>query len=167
MKINLKRWGWPLLVGVLILTSLYGGFYISTATAFPQNPGTYNYFVAISEMPYTEHIATITSTRFWEEGGDCTDRALAFKEYLESKGAKDVHLIVARNSVNGEEEADNYGGYGHCFILWDGRVYNPMPPGDKYSIYGGDFEDYKRALKTDYGYNIIYIDCGSNGRIFL
>ena len=162
--IQLKR---SIVVIFTISLSLCGGFYISTATAFPQNPTTYNYFVAISEMPFINHTFEIGASQFWREGGDCTDRAIMFKEYLHSKGAKDIHLIIARKIVNGKEVTDHYGGKGHCFVLWEGKVYNPMPAKDKYSIYGGDFEEYKHSLKVDYGYNTLYVDYGKNGIIKL
>jgi len=44
LKDYFKKFRWPLFIVILIFLSGYLGFYITTSTAFPQNPSTETYF---------------------------------------------------------------------------------------------------------------------------
>lgn len=145
----------------IVLTSLYSGFYLSTATAFPQNPSTYAYFNKVADMPHEFHKNDVTSEYFWTYGGDCDERAREFRIYLESKGAKDIQTIHARNVQNGKFSPTKWGSYGHTFLLWDGKVYNPAL-NKTVRFYSTDLDGYKKLLKTDYyGLNTLYYENGT------
>lgn len=162
MKIKLKKWGWPLLAGVLILTSLYGGFYISTATAFPQNPTTHEYFNQIAEMPYI-----ITKgpqiENYWQQGGDCDDRTRVFYNYLKSKGANNVQICwMARLDSEGKMIPSYDGGYGHEFIVWNGRAFNPSV-NESRRFYNADLDEYLAFMKDLVGFNTFYYENCTEG----
>lgn len=53
-------------------------------------------------MPHVYHEQSITTEQFWREGGDCTDRAQAFREYLESRGATNIQMVRALYVINGK-----------------------------------------------------------------
>lgn len=143
------------------MVSFMGGFYISTATAFPQNPSTYTYFEKICNQPHEYHKTYVSSEYFWTYGGDCDERAREFKLYLENKGARNVQIIKARNIQNGKIAPDPKGSYGHTFLLWDGRVYNPSL-NKTVRQYGTSLDDYKELLKSDYyGLNTLYYENGT------
>lgn len=147
---------------ILVLISLYAGFYMSTATAFPQNPSTYQYFNKIAEMPHVYHEQSISTEQFWREGGDCTDRAQAFREYLESRGATNIQMVRARYVVNGKCAMTEKKDYGHDFLIWNGRVYNPSL-NTTVRIYDGDLNDYKVMLKGDYyKLNMLFYENGTS-----
>lgn len=52
--------------------------------------------------------------------------------------------------------------YGHAFLLWDGKVYNPAL-NKTVRFYGKDLDEYKKILKTDYygGINTLYYENGT------
>lgn len=158
---DLKRLYMPL-IAIMILISLYSGFYISTATAFPQNPSTYAYFNKISDMPHVYHISAISTEEFWAHGGDCSDRAQVFKQYLESKGATNIQTVNVRCVVNGNSVMTKNNDYGHCFLLWNGKVYNPAL-NKTVRFYDKDLNEYKKILKSDYygGVNTLYYENGT------
>ncbi|MFZ3131197.1 MAG: hypothetical protein WA125_08890 [Desulfosporosinus sp.] len=161
MKDNIKKYRWPLIVVILVLMSGYAGFYITTSTAFPQNPGTYSYFEKICNQPHIYHKEYVSVEDFWKYGGDCDERALAFKEYLESKGSTNIQTIRARNLQNGKFAQTPKGSYGHTFLLWEGKVYNPAL-NKTVRFYGTDLNEYKKLLKTDYyGVNTLYYENGT------
>lgn len=145
----------------IVLTSLYSGFYLSTATAFPQNPSTYAYFTKIANMPHEYHKKDVSSEYFWTYGGDCDERAKEFRLYLERKGATNIQTIKARNVQNGKFAPTPKGSYGHTFLLWEGKVYNPAL-NKTVRFYGTDLIEYKQLLKTDYyGVNTLYYENGT------
>jgi len=162
MKINLNNKAFIILISILIVISSYAGYYMTTATAFPENPGTYAYFTKIAEMTHVYHKYYVSTEDFWKNGGDCDERALVFREYLESKGATNIQTIHVRNIQNGDLIQDYTGAYGHTFILWNGGVYNPSL-NTTVRIYNGDLNDYKKLLKGDYyQLNAIFYENGTS-----
>jgi len=52
--------------------------------------------------------------------------------------------------------------YGHDFIIWNGRVYNPSL-NTTVRIYDGDLNDYKVMLKGDYyKLNMLFYENGTS-----
>jgi len=146
---------------VLVLSSLSAGFYMSTSMAFHENPSTYAYFNKVADMPHEFHKKDVSSEYFWTHGGDCDERAREFRLYLESKGATNIQTIEARNVQNGKFSPTKWGSYGHTFLLWDGRVYNPAL-NKTVRFYGTDLDGYKELLKTEYyGLNTLYYENGT------
>jgi len=146
---------------IMVSVSLYSGFYISTATAFPQNPSTYAYFEKICNQPHEYHKSSVTSEYFWTYGGDCDDRAKEFKLYLESKGATNIQIVHGRNVQNGKLSPTRWGSYGHTFIIWNEKVYNPSL-NTTVRRYNSDPKEYKELLKTEYyGLNTLYYENGT------
>lgn len=141
---------------------MFSSFYITTATAFPQNPGTYAYFLKICNQPYIFTDGPSTGYHFWKYGGDCDDRAMVFANYLKSKGATNVQIYwVCLTDGNGTMLPINDGTMsGHAFVVWNGRVYSPSHPEDK-RRYNADFKTYKQFLKKTYGFNTLY--CNGHG----
>lgn len=162
MKDNLKKYRWPLITVILVLLSGYAGFYITTATAFPQNPSTYQYFTKIADMPYKVTTGPHPES-FWEKGGDCDDRARVFASYLKNKGATGVQICWAcRYDENGKMIAGYDGVYGHEFIVWNNRAYNPsMNESRRY--YDGDLNEYLASLKNLTGFNTFYYENSTQG----
>lgn len=162
LKEILKKWSWPLVVVVLVSLSLYAGFYISTATAFPQNPFTHAYFNKIADMPYIQtsgpHIE-----QFWREGGDCDDRSRVFYNYLKSKGATDVQICwMARLDSNSRMIPSYDGGYGHEFIVWEDRAYNPSI-NESRRFYDANLDEYLLFMKNLVGFNTFYYENQTEG----
>jgi hypothetical protein len=145
----------------LILFGLMCGFVMLSVVAFPENPNVYSYFNKIAEMPHIYHEDIKSTDYFWEHGGDCDDRALAFKEYLESKGAADVHIYRVHQLENGTFVKSINNDYGHAFIVWNGKAYNPSLDKSR-RFYDYDLNTYLNSLKEKYGYNVIYIDNNTN-----
>jgi hypothetical protein len=145
----------------IFLVSLSAGFaittFITSSYAFPENPGTYAYFNKIADMPHIYSQDRQSTEHFWKYGGDCDDRALAFQEYLKSKGATDVHIIYVHIIQNGTIMQDSTGSYGHAFILWNGKAYNPCFDTSR-RFYNVDFAGYLQSLKDLYGYNTWYYE---------
>ncbi len=145
----------------IFLVSLLCGFgmtiFITSSFAFPENPETYAYFMKIADMPHTYNPDRQSTDHFWQYGGDCDDRALAFQEYLKSKGATEVHIIYVHRIENGTIMQDPTGSYGHAFILWNGKAYNPSLDKTR-RFYRVDFNEYLQSLKEIYGFNTWYYD---------
>jgi hypothetical protein len=157
MKYNIKRFRWPLITVILILTSAFIGFYVTTATAFPQNPSTEIYFNKITNMPYTVTSGPHPET-FWQQGGDCDDRARVFASYLKSKGAEDVQICwMARYNENGKMIPGYDGSMGHEFIVWHNRAYNPSINQTR-RYYDADLNDYLAFMKDLNGFNTFYYE---------
>jgi hypothetical protein len=143
-----------LLIGVIIISS---GDYVIYATAFPQNPITYNYFNKICDMPFVE-TQGLQTAQFWQTGGDCYDRAYIFAKYLKSKGEKNVQLSFAFKLNNkGMPLKLKDGQYcGHAFVIWNNKIYYPSH--NKLDrIYDADMIYYQKFLKEKYGFNTIYV----------
>lgn len=156
---KLKKWGWPLVVGVMVLII----FYTIIGTAFPENPGTYVYFEKVSNMPYQYHEKTLSSKDFWEVGGDCDDRSNAFKDYLLSRGETNVQMCLIKTKKDGILVASGES-YGHAVVVWNSRVYDPSPI-KECRVYNMDIDLYKQLLKKN-GYNIWYWEGDGEGTYF-
>lgn len=145
----------------LVLVSLCAGFYMSTSIAFPENPVTYAYFEKICNQPHEYHEKAVSSEYFWTYGGDCDERAKEFRIFIESKGATNIQTVRARNVQNGNIVMDSKGSYGHTFLIWNLRVYNPSL-NKTVRQYGTDLGGYKKLLKTGYyGVNTLYYENGT------
>lgn len=147
---------------ILVLISGYAGFYITTATAFPQNPSTHEYFTKIAEMPYI-----ITKgpqvENYWIQGGDCDDRTRVFYNYLKSKGAKGVQICwMARLDGNGKMIPSSDGGMGHEFLVWDNRAYYPSI-NESRRFYDADLNEYLLFMKNLVGFNTFYYENSTEG----
>lgn len=146
---------------IMVSVSLYSGFYMATATAFPQNPGTYAYFEKICNQPHEYHKTDVSSEYFWTYGGDCDERAQEFKKFVQSKGGTNIQTATARNVQNGKLCPAGGGAYGHIFVIWDGKVYNPSL-NKTVRRYNADLDEYKELLKTEYyGLNTLYYENGT------
>lgn len=132
---------------------------ISANIAYPENPRTQAYFTKICEMPNNQTNGPCPET-FWEKGGDCDDRAHIFKQYLIGKGAKDVQICWMNKLENGEMVKIRTGDYGHQFVLWNGRAYNPAHK-TKIRFYNADLDEYINFCHKRYGYNIFYYENGT------
>lgn len=162
---NSNQWTYLLALIILTLLSLYAGFYISTATAFPQNPSTQAYFDKICNMPYIETPGPKSPEVFWQNGGDCDDRALALKTYLESKGAIGVQISWVSRMENGTMIPCYNGAMGHSFLVWNNRVYNPTL--DKsHRFYDANITEFKQFLSQTYGFNTWYFENQTAGTPF-
>jgi disulfide bond formation protein DsbB len=162
MKIKLNPWTLPLAIIILVCLSVYSGFYMATSTAFPQNPGTYSYFNAICEMPNQDTYGPHPET-FWEQGGDCDDRARVFANYLKSKGATNVQICwMTTLSENGTMITASDGGLGHEFVIWDDKVYNPSN-GVEGRFYNASLKDFLSFMKNLMGYNTFYYENQTQG----
>ena len=160
MKDNIKKYRLPLIIMVLII-SLCAVFLMTSSTAFHENPGTYAYFNKIAEMPHENHTTPVTSEYFWTYGGDCDERSREFRLYIESKGATNIQNVTVRCVKDGKIVRSHKGYYGHRFLLWNGKVYNPSL-NKTVRFYGSDLEEYKKILKSDnYGFNTLYYENGS------
>lgn len=138
------------------------GFYITTATAFPENPGTRTYFNKICEMPSLNTTGPHPET-FWQQGGDCDDRTRVFADYLKSKGATGVQICwVAKLDENGNLIQIEKGDWGHEFLVWNNKVYFPSSV-KQIQAYGMSIEEYKSFLKTKYGYNTWFFENSTTG----
>ena len=155
------EWLIIILLGVL---SLYSGFYISTAMAFPENPATRAYFDKISEMPYMETEGPCPET-FWQEGGDCDDRARVLKEYLESKGATGVQLCWICRVEDGKMVKTKTGDYSHEFVVWNNRVYNPSH-NESRRFYNAPIKDYQKFTRKTHNFNMWYYEKQTKGTLF-
>lgn len=104
----------------------------------PEDKDVQAMFLKIHNMQYVESGTPQTVAQFWANGyGDCDDKARAFADYLDSKGEK-----VRLGKITHRD------GYGHTYVIWRGKVYDPTtidPKGDKMMYYG---VDEKRFLKT-------------------
>ncbi|WP_321422757.1 hypothetical protein [uncultured Methanobacterium sp.] len=162
MKDNIKKYRWPVLVLLLIILSGYSGFYVTTAMAFPQNPSTHQYFDKIADMPYVVTQGPHPET-FWQQGGDCDDRARTFANYLKSKGADDVQICwVCRYDENGKMIPSYDGGMGHEFVVWHNRTYNPSINQTR-RYYDWDLNEYLSSLKNITGFNTFYYENSTQG----
>ncbi len=146
-----------LLVGGIVIFGLICGFSMLSFAVFPENPMVYSYFNKIGNMPHIYHEDIKSPDYFWEHGGDCDDRALAFKDYLEKEGAADVHIYRVYHFENGTFVKSVNNDYGHAFIVWNGKVYNPSLDKSR-RFYNYDLNTYMASLKEKYGYNVIYVD---------
>jgi hypothetical protein len=162
--VKIRKLSWPIII-IIIILGMFSGFYVTTAVAFPENPSTYIYFNKIADMPHIYHEQNISVESFWQNGGDCSDRALAFKEYLESKRATDVKICRVYHIENGTFVKSANNDYGHAFIIWNGKVYNPSLDKSR-RFYNYDLESYKASLKELYQYNIMYFDNQTVGTLF-
>lgn len=141
---------------MVILFAGYIGF-VTTSYAFPQNPYTYLFFQEVAIQPHIYHAQCVTNEYFWEHGGDCTDRANVFKDYLVSHGAKDVIICNIFRFENGSEVKTPTKVYGHAFIVWNGKAYNPSIKESR-RFYGVDFNEYIQSLKKLEGYNVYFYE---------
>ena len=157
MNDKIRKWTWPLAIIIISCISLYIGFYISTATAFPQNPSTYAYFEEIADMPYVRHSYITSLDEYWQDGGDCDDRAYHFRKYLENKGEKNIYSLSVQRVVNGSIVKPFNDTQGHSFILWNGKVYDAQNSKNK-RIYNVNLDEYLANLKSEYGYNTLYLE---------
>lgn len=151
------------------MLSAFSGFYITTATAFPENPGTYTYFMKICDVPFKDTEGWIEPEQFFSQNyGDCDDRALAFRKYLENKGAKNVQYgWVTRVDRNGNMIPDYKGYYGHVFVLWNDKVFSPSNNStNPYKFYNRDIKSYQQNLKKNSGYNMWYTEKHPEGEMF-
>lgn len=148
-----------LITGIL---SGYCGYMMTSAVAFPENPGTYAYFIKISEMPHPYHPDYNVSTEeYFKTGGDCEDRANVFKEYLKSRGETNVVICSVFHLENGTFIKSPQNDYGHGFVVWNDQVYNPsLTPSQRF--YNYDFQTYIMDLKERHGYNVMYFDNGTS-----
>ena len=151
-KIVENKWTWPLILIFLFFISMGAGFYISTSMAFPQNPSTHLYFKKICNMPYISTPGPQPPEVFWQQGGNCDDRALALKTYLVSKGAVDVQICWVCRMENSEMIPSYDGSYGHSFVVWNNRVYNPSVNQSR-QYYDGDIQEFQKFLKILKHYN--------------
>lgn len=159
---DVKHFRWPLIIAILVLISGYAGFYITTATAFPQNPSTYTFFNKIADMPYVETKGPQIES-FWMQGGDCDDRARVFYNYLKSKGANSVQICwMARLDGNGKMIRSYDGGMGHEFIVWNDRAYNPSSNQSR-RFYDTDLDEYLLFMKNLVGFNTFYYENSTEG----
>jgi hypothetical protein len=152
------------LVGLLIM---FSSFYVVTATAFPDNPGTQAYFDKICNQPYIFTEGPSNESHFWKYGGDCDDRAMVFATYLKSKGATNVQICwVCRLDENGTM-IPIYDGTlsGHVFVVWNNQVYNPANP-KNHRFYNTDITTFKKFLKETYGFNTWYFENQTVGTPF-
>ena len=151
-------------IGIVVIClgiSFYMGFYVTTSTAFPENPGTYAYFEKICNQPHEYHEIDVSSEYFWTYGGDCDERAIEFRSYIESKGANNTQIVKARKIKDGKFSPTRKGSYGHTFLLWNGKVYNAAL-NKTVRFYGSDLEEYKKLLKTEYyDTNTLYYENGT------
>jgi len=162
---KIRKWTWPLAIIIISCISLYIGFYISTATAFPQNPSTHEYFNQIADMPYKYTSGPHPET-FWEQGGDCDDRTRTFYNFLKSKGAMDVQICwMARLDENGKMIESYDGGMGHEFLVWNGRAYNPSI-NESRRFYDADLDEYLAFMKNLVGFNTFYYENSTEGIAF-
>lgn len=155
-----------LISGLLCVIVMFSSFYVTVATAFPDNPGTYAYFAKICNMPYVSTSGPHPET-FWTKGGDCDDRAIVFADYLKSKGAKNVQICwVCRMDENGAM-IPIYDGRlcGHVFVVWNGRVYSPSHPKEQ-RFYNADISTYQKFLKKTWGFNTWYFENQTVGTPF-
>lgn len=147
---------------ILIFLSGYLGFYITTSTAFPQNPTTESYFNKIADMSYTVTKGPHPES-FWTNGGDCDDRARVFAAYLKSKGAQNVQICwMARLDERGDMIAAYDGGMGHEFIVWNDRAYNPSVNQSR-RYYNADLNEYLAFMKDLTGFNTFYFENQTKG----
>ncbi|OPX58771.1 MAG: hypothetical protein A4E25_01490 [Methanobacterium sp. PtaB.Bin024] len=144
--------------------SLYCGFYVSTATAFPENPATHTYFDKICEMPFVMTPGPHPET-FWQKGGDCDDRARVFKAYLESKGATGVQLCWMCRIENGTMVTTRTGDYSHEFVVWNNRVYNPSHNKSR-QFYNVPISEYQTFASKTHGFNTWYFENQTVGTSF-
>ncbi|MBI5460444.1 hypothetical protein [Methanobacterium sp.] len=156
-NININKWSYILVLIALTLLSLYVGFYISTATAFPQNPSTQAYFDKICNMPHINTPGPQSPEVFWQQGGNCDDRALVLKTYLEIKGAKGVQICWVSRMENGTMVPCYNGAMGHSFVVWNNRVYNPTL-NESHRFYDADIPEFKQFLSETYGFNTWYFE---------
>lgn len=157
-----SRHVWLIIITVLVISGFSMGFLITTTTAFPENPGTYNYFTQISEMPYKYTKGPHPET-FWTEGGDCDDRARTFYNYLKSKGAVNVQICwMARLDSEGRMIPSYDGGYGHEFIVWNGRAFNPSV-NESRRFYNADLDEYLAFMNGLVGFNTFYYENCTEG----
>jgi len=165
MKDNIKKYRLPLIIVILVLMSGYAGFYITTTTAFPQNPGTEQYFNKIADMPYTSTKGPHPET-FWQQGGDCDDRTRVLYNYLKSKGSTNVQICwMARLDENGKMIPSYDGGMGHEFLVWNNRAYNPSI-NETRRYYDSDLNEYLAFMKDLTGFNTFYYENQTQGISF-
>jgi disulfide bond formation protein DsbB len=164
---NIKgiKWIWPIILIFLFLISMGTGFYISTSMAFPQNPATYSYFEKICNMPYISTPGPQPPEVFWQQGGNCDDRALALKTYLVSRGAEDVQICWVCRMENSKMIPSYDGSYGHSFIVWNNKVYNPSI-NESRKFYEGDIQEFQKFLKELFGFNTWYFENQTVGSSF-
>lgn len=143
---------------VVIIIAGVAGF-LFTGTVYPENPNLKSYFDKICEMPFTETYFPSPET-FWVLGGDCDDRAHVFKNYLISIGAKDVQICWMNKIIDGKMVQVSNGDWGHQFILWNGRVYNPSHNPDS-RFYNAALSEYLEYVKKKYEYNVLYYENSS------
>ncbi|MFA5299973.1 MAG: hypothetical protein WC389_17440 [Lutibacter sp.] len=112
-------------------------------------------------MPHPYHPDYNVSTEeYFKTGGDCEDRLNVFREYLESRGVKNVETVRVERVIDNQIVRTTKGTVGHVFILWDGKVYNPSL-NKTCRFYGTDLDDYLTHLKQEYGYNYLYHENGT------
>lgn len=152
---------------IIIISLSFGVVFIFSATAFPENPSTHAYFDKICEMNNTTTIGPQSPEHFWQYGGDCDDRALAFQEYLNRSRATNVQICwVCYKNENGTMVFPPIkGGMGHVFILWNNKVYSPNL-NESNRFYNSNIETYKLFLKETYGYNTWYFENETVGSPF-
>lgn len=149
-----------MIISFIWIIIMLSGFYTVTATAFEYNPGTYTYFYKIVNMPNQDNNYMETTETFWKQGGDCDDRALAFYTYLESKKEKNIHIVrVYKMNTKTCLVSD----YGHCFVEWNGKIYDPMKEHPQYAI---DVKTYQNWLKKTWGFNLWCVDGWENKTTF-
>jgi|GEM_PF-3580313 hypothetical protein len=160
-----NKWIWPLILISLFCISMGSGFYISTTMAFPQNPATHTYFEKICNMPYISTPGPQPPEVFWQQGGNCDDRALAFKTYLKSKGAKGVQICWVCRMENTTMIPSYDGSYGHSFVVWNNKVYNPSI-NESRRFYDGNIQEFQKLLKELFGFNTWYFENQTVGTPF-
>jgi len=96
-----------------------------------------SYFYKVAAVPYKVDFGeTKSPEEFWKLGyGDCDDKSYAFADYLNKKGVQNIEICKVFNENTG---------YGHCFVLIDGYVYDPTsePP-----LYKANQEKYLKYLE--------------------
>lgn len=159
---NERRFILVIALGIIIM---FSSFYITVATAFPDNPGTYTYFEKVCNQPYIYTEGSSTETHFWQYGGDCDDRAMVFKNYLQSRGVKDVQICKIFCWKDGTQVQIANGAWGHAFVVWNNKVYDPQPK-QGHAIYGMSVPEYKTHIKRTFGFNMWFNENDTVGTPF-
>ena len=115
-------------------------------------------------MPYMETDGPCPET-FWQEGGDCDDRARVFKEYLESKGATGVQLCWMCRMEDGKMVKTRTGDYSHEFVVWKNRVYNPSH-NESRRFYNAPVKEYREFASKNHDFNTCYFENQTKGTLF-
>jgi len=116
-------------------------------------------------MPFFDTPGIQDPDTFLKQGGDCDDRALAFKTYLVSKGASNIQICWVCRLENGTMVPASDGSWAHVFVVWNDNVYNPTY-NNSHRFYNANIPDFKVFLKKTYGYNTWYFENQTVGTPF-